>query len=97
MARKRQRLNVTRLAAAKALFAVGVVALVAGAWLAFEWWLLASCTFIGIALFALSDVVASLPERTRRRSVVPLTRSPHSALTRERTRSIESVGSRRAI
>ena len=60
------RLNVIRLAVANALFMAGVVALVAGSWLASEWWVLASCLMGGIVLFALAELVAPFPDPSKR-------------------------------
>ena len=51
-----------RLAIANALFVAGVVALVAGPWLASQWWVLASCLIGGIVLFALAELIAPFPD-----------------------------------
>jgi hypothetical protein len=67
MARKNQRLNVIRLAVAKALFFLGGVAIVAGSWAAFESWQFASGLIGGIILFALADLVAPIPDEHHRR------------------------------
>ena len=61
-----ERLTTIRLAIANALFVAGVVALVAGSWLASEWWVLASCLIGGIVLFALAELVAPFPDLSKR-------------------------------
>lgn len=54
-----------RRAVGNALFIAGVVALVAGSWLASEWWVLASCLIGGVALFALAELIAPFPGEAR--------------------------------
>ena len=71
MAHKNHRLNVIRLAVAKALFFLGGVAIVAGSWLALESWQLASGLIGGIILFALADLVAPIPDERHRTIAQP--------------------------
>lgn len=72
MTRESQRLNVIRLAVGNALFIGGVAAIVAGSWLASEWWSLASCLMGGIMLFALAELIAPFPDPLKRYRDAPL-------------------------
>jgi hypothetical protein len=61
-ARGNQRLHSIRRAVGNALFVGGGAMIVAGSWLASEWWVLASCLMGGIILFALAELIAPFPD-----------------------------------
>lgn len=81
MARENQRLKAIRLAVGNALFLGGGAVIVAGAWLASEWWLLASCLIGGIMLFALADLIAPFPDRSRRYRAAALVGKSHDSIS----------------
>lgn len=58
--------RVIRLAVGNALFIGGAAMIVAGSWLASEWWQLASCLIGGIVLFALAELIAPFRDRHAR-------------------------------
>jgi VIT1/CCC1 family predicted Fe2+/Mn2+ transporter len=67
MARENQRLNAIRLTIGNALFIGGAAVIVAGSWLASEWRMLASCLIGGVMAFALAELIAPLPDGSKRR------------------------------